>query len=257
MLAFSPDGRVLATASRKAITLWEVATGKEVLRIPRHENFRSSFGESFISCLVFSPDGRKLATGLADTSILVWDLNPGIDRLEPLKRNLDPKEMDKLWTDLAREDASVAYRAIWSMAAEPEKTVPFISERLKPVLQDSKRVSQLIADLDSSQFAVREAAAKELAMLGEQVEPNFREVLAKRPSTEVRKRLEALLATPKPIPTGETLRALRAIRVLEHIGNPDAQQVLRTVATGTPGARLTQKATAALERLERKSASPR
>jgi WD40 repeat protein len=257
MLAFSPDGRVLATAGRDAITFWEVATGKELLRIPRHENFRSAFGDSFVSCLVFSPDGRQLATGLADTSILVWDLSPRIGRAEPSNRNLDSKEIDKLWTDLAREDASAAYRAIWDMAAEPEKTVPFLLARLKPIAQDSKHVSQLIADLDNSKFAVREAAAQELAMLGEQVEPNFRQVLARKPSAEVRKRLEALLAAPRPIPTRETLRALRAIGVLEHIGNPDAQQVLKTVATGAPQARLTQEAKAALERLARKSASPR
>jgi hypothetical protein len=143
------------------------------------------------------------------------------------------------------------------MAAEPEKTVPFLLARLKPIAQDSKHVSQLIADLDNSQFAVREAAAQELAMLGEQVEPNFRRVLARKPSAEVRRRLEALLAAPRPIPTRETLRALRAIGVLEHIGNPDAQQVLKTVATGAPQARLTQEAKAALERLARKSASPR
>jgi WD40 repeat protein len=91
MLAFSPDGRVLATAGKEAITFWEVATGKELLQIPRHENFRSAFGDSFVSCLVFSPDGRKLATGLADTSILVWDLSPGRGRAEPSNRNLDSK----------------------------------------------------------------------------------------------------------------------------------------------------------------------
>jgi WD40 repeat protein len=256
MLAFSPDGRVLATAGKEAITFWEVATGKKLLRIPRHENYRSSFGDS-LSCLVISPDGRKLATGLADTSILVWDLSPGIGRAEPSNRNLDSKELDKLWTDLAGEDSSMAYRAIWNMTAEPEKTVPLLLARLKPIAQDSKHVSQLIADLDNSQFAVREAAARELAMLGEQVEPNFRQVLARKPSAEVRRRLEALLAAPRPIPTRETLRALRAIAVLEHIGNPDAQQVLKTVATGAPQARLTQEAKAALERLARKSASPR
>jgi WD40 repeat protein len=247
-LTFSPDGRLLATAGREAITIFEVAAGKECLRIPCPEKYRSVFGDSFVSCAAFSPNSRKLATGLADTTILVWDLTPGVNRAELAKLDVDSKKLEKWWTDLAGEDGQAAYRAIWDMAAIPEKSTPFLSGRLKPVELDSKRIGQLIADLDNTEFRVRDAAAQELARFGEEVEPRLRQALAKKPSAEVRKRLEALLTAPRPIPTGETLRALRAIQVLEYIGTPEAHRVLKSLADGASHARVTREAKAALQR---------
>jgi hypothetical protein len=42
----------------------------------------------------------------------------------------------------------------------------------------------------------------------------------------------------------------RAVAVLEHIGSPDARQVLGELAKGNPYAPLTQQAKAALRRLQ-------
>ena len=47
----------------------------------------------------------------------------------------------------------------------------------------------------------------------------------------------------------EQLRSLRALESLEYVGTPDAQRVLKRLAEGVPGARLTQDARASLERL--------
>jgi hypothetical protein len=46
------------------------------------------------------------------------------------------------------------------------------------------------------------------------------------------------------------LRAVRAIAVLEHIGRPEAREVIEAVSRGAPSALPTQKAKAALERLK-------
>ena len=55
-VAFSPDGRTLATGSDdKTARLWEVASGKEIATLRGHE-FRVYF-------VAFSPGGRTLATG--------------------------------------------------------------------------------------------------------------------------------------------------------------------------------------------------
>jgi len=68
-LAFSPDGRTLASAAgfgESDIRLWDVAAGKEVGRLEGHR--------SWVGSLVFWPDGKKLASCSADQTIRIWDL---------------------------------------------------------------------------------------------------------------------------------------------------------------------------------------
>jgi serine/threonine protein kinase/WD40 repeat protein len=76
-LAFSPDGKVLASGSKdRKVKLWDVATGRLRLTLPGVE---SSF-ESSIQAVDFSPDGRLLATGQfgpAAQPVQVWDLATG------------------------------------------------------------------------------------------------------------------------------------------------------------------------------------
>ena len=76
----------------------------------------------------------------------------------------------------------------------------------------------------------------------------MRETLQSKPSLEVRQRLESILATPFDAPC-EALVQLRALEALEHIGNPEAKQLIEKLATGASRARLTQEAKASLERL--------
>jgi WD40 repeat protein len=68
-LAFSPDGKTLAATSgweSGQIHLYEVATGRETRTIDTPA-IRTG-------ALTFSPDGSKIICGMADTSVLVWDL---------------------------------------------------------------------------------------------------------------------------------------------------------------------------------------
>ena len=67
-VAFSPDGRWLATSGRDNLTrVSEAVTGLEVVRIAHEEN---------VTDLAFSPDGNHLATSGADGAAYLWILWP-------------------------------------------------------------------------------------------------------------------------------------------------------------------------------------
>ncbi|HMC64722.1 MAG TPA: hypothetical protein VKI65_07270, partial [Gemmataceae bacterium] len=136
-----------------------------------------------------------------------------------------------------------------------EQNVPFLKKQLRPAASgDSKRIAQLLAQLDSDEFASREKATQALLALGEQAESALRIALAGETSLEVRRRVEMILEQLEPSKSAVRLREFRAVEVLEHIGTPEAKQLLQALAKGAPEARLTQEAKAALERLGRHNA---
>jgi WD40 repeat protein len=69
-LAFSPDGKMLATGSNdKAARLWDVASGQMVRALHGHS------GELWSH--VFSSDGKLLATSSRDRALRLWDTRSG------------------------------------------------------------------------------------------------------------------------------------------------------------------------------------
>jgi hypothetical protein len=137
----------------------------------------------------------------------------------------------------------------------PRQSVLFIHRHLRPIAPaDPQKVNQLIADLASARFAVRNQATQELDKLAELAESALQKAVKREQPLEVRRRIEQLLAKLHgPITSPEQLRSLRSIEVLEHIGTTEARQLLQSLAKGAPYARVTQEAQAALQRLLKRS----
>jgi RNA polymerase sigma factor (sigma-70 family) len=239
-LAFSPDGSLLASSDRDIFHLWEVATGKEI------RTFRGHRG--VIEFLAFSHDDRRLASASWDSTVLIWDATGSPGRLTT------DAALEEAWQALTRDDAKRAHDRVWALARTPEKSIPLLRSRLHPVQAVSREeLERWIKDLDSDQFAVREKATAELQKLGELAEPALRRILAGKPTLEQRRRIEPILAEleTKP-PSGKALCSLRAVRVLEYAGTVEARRLLRELAGGAEGARLTPQAQAALTRSNRR-----
>ncbi len=247
-VTFSPDGRTVATGyGDRAVRVWELASGQKRAQFDGHLDA--------VLHVQYSPDGSLLASSGSDRTILTWDVTGAI--LAPTRpiTTLSPADLAARWVDLAAADAGRAFRAIQALARSSESAVKMMADHLRPAIAvDGQPMAQLLVDLDSPQFALRERADKALTKLGDSAEPSLRKALKGSPSAEARRRITAILERLDPAGSPERLQAIRAVEVLERIGTPEAKRVLDRLAGGTPEARLTREAKAALERLDRQAA---
>jgi RNA polymerase sigma factor (sigma-70 family) len=239
-LAFSPDGKwVLSGWNDNDVRLFETATGKELFRKAGHRGY--------VGSVAFGPDGRTALSGSMDGTALLWDLRPA--------RSAGRRAgAAGAWDDLAADDASKVYGAIWELADDPKSAVALLRKKL-PVVRstvDEKLVKRLIADLDAEAFETREKASKELGALGPPAVPLLRKALELEKSVEVQRRLQSLFVEEPEIPRPEDLRRTRAIQALELANTPETRDLLRTLAGGLAHAPLTEEARSALAGLEQR-----
>jgi WD40 repeat protein len=250
-LAFSASGRLLAASgplSRKqtkafesAIMVWEVATGQVVRKFIR------PYSSSMIP-LAFAPDGRSLAAGDADSTILLWDLTGRAQGRQAKPGDLSKTDLARLWTELAGA-AEAADRALWALALAPAQGLPFLTEQLRPVqAADAQQVAGLIADMDSPNFAKRQKAGQALDELGEAAEGTIRKALEAKLPLEVRQRLGQILKNRDR----DALRLVRAVEALELIATNGSRQVLENVAKRAPNRRVADAAAEAVARMEKR-----
>src|SRR5262249_49508546 len=145
--------------SAPSILLWELATWQERRRFFGHRGA--------VVSLSFSPDGKRLASGSSDGTAMVWDVCAPRREARLVSARLGRGELESLWADLGGRDAGKAYEALCTLAASPGLTIPFLTKQLQPAAgSDEPRIAQLIGELDSETFTVREKARVELEKLG-------------------------------------------------------------------------------------------
>jgi hypothetical protein len=173
-IAISPDGKTLAMAinehERSKICLYDVASEKLLAEWVAHE--------ADISSLAFSPDGKSLASGSWDTTILLWDL--------PRTR------LVSLGFQLVHGDEAAAKAAMESLVKD-QGAVPFLRDYLLRAHALESRYATLVAELDSERFEIRDNSSRRLEAAGADAEFALRFALEGTNSAEVKKRARNLL----------------------------------------------------------------
>jgi hypothetical protein len=157
---------------------------------------------------------------------------------------LSAQELKVLWQQLGSSDAALAYEAQGRLLLQPEQAIALLRSRLARIAPpDPEKLKRLLGDLESTTFSTRQRAMAELEQLDDLAEPALRQALAGKPTLETRRRLEVLLAKATGlVARPETLRALRAVEVLQSLGTPEARALLETMSKGAPQSRITRAA---------------
>jgi WD40 repeat protein len=245
-MAISPDGKTLLQG-RGTLTALEMMSGEPVGEIPEGHRGR-------LSALAFSADGKLLATGGSDGTILVWDWRRASGLTPAPTEKIGKRELERAWDDLGGKSARAAYRAMGTLIAAGDEAADWLGGHVEPASErDREAIQRLIAALDDNRFEERVRASKELERLGADAEPVLRQSLTDKLSAEAARRVETLLAGANigRFSAG-TLQQLRAVQALEQIGTAKARTVLAKLAGGVPEARLTQEAQDAGARLSRR-----
>ena len=101
---------------------------------------------------------------------------------------LGPDSTGGLWDVLALEVTPRASKAVWTLVAAGKAGADLLSKSV--YVTDPKKLDQLIKDLDSARFVVRERAMVSLEKYGKWIQGRLEKEMENPPSLEVERRLK-------------------------------------------------------------------
>jgi WD40 repeat protein len=222
------------------LTLVDKATGKI--------RYRRTTGFSDVESMSISPNGRYLATGNSDTTILIWDLWNLKDEFEKPSK-IDQELLRNYWEEFGGQQHETTDGMMRVFVSKPDLATAFLTGQLQPVEKaDAKVIATLIEQLESNRFPVREKAARDLARLGDVVVKELRRAQERAKDEDLKMRIESILnQIDSPFLTGDRLRAYRGIEILQRLNTAESKALLKKIAQGAPDAFLTREAQAALQ----------
>ena len=238
-LAFSPDGRTLAVGcSDGAVLRFDLLTGLESTPLPGHS--------AAVVALCWTPDGKQILSYSRDGQLFAWRAASGRE-WSPKAGPLTPEDLEALWEVLRGDDARDLFGCVRTLSANPDQAMPFLRKHLPPAPRgDEQLMERLVNDMQKD-YNSRKRAVVQLRKIGLPAAHALQQGMQRGTNDNLMHRLYYELSNAAP--PAEEARAVRALRVLERIGGPEAAKLLKELADGAPTAGLTVQAKAALERL--------
>ena len=250
-LAFTPDGRGLAVATKDGVRFLEPLTGRELLRLDG--------GQGAVRCLAFNRNGTLLATGGSDSTVLFWDLRRMareglVSREERMPKS--PEQLKVLWIDLASTDPGTGFQCVRGFLESGKTSVTFLRDRLLPhetaiSEAEQRRLLKQLADPD---YKERAKAFVALKKLGRAVEPMLREAFRAETDEIMHLRLRTFLSELElegiVTPKDDRVREMRIVQLLGLMDTPPARQLLSDLAQQATSKQLREDAGETLQRLK-------
>lgn len=247
-LAFSPHSRQIAIGRNgpdAAVRVHDVLAEANDASQGR-ATFAGHLGD--VTAVAFSLDGKAIASGGTDTSVLLWKAPAA----GPAPKVMTAAEA---WESLDTLEADLAYRCMEQLLADRAKSVSFLDDRFKNQPEEQAKIQRWVKELDHDEFRVRETARRGLIKAGLRAAPALTDPKRKPLGAEGEQRVQLILESfeaqglhiPESGLYGEPLRMVRAVRILESLGSKEARQVLEEASKGPAESRLTREAKAALE----------